>query len=70
MNGPQHPRSDGSRQRGAGRPSPAMGQQLSGEDRAGAVARTYARGPRRLQLTASQLRYIAREEQRRRAPAR
>jgi hypothetical protein len=48
------------------RSAPQSGGRLSGEDRAGAVARTYARGTRRLQLTESQLRYIARQESARR----
>lgn len=43
---------------------------LDGEDRAAAVARTYARGPRRLRLTDGQLRYIARQESARRLAAR
>ncbi|MGN6245664.1 MAG: hypothetical protein ACTHQ3_18595 [Motilibacteraceae bacterium] len=65
MNGPNGPygpsRSAGSTGR-PGRSALQGGGPLSGEDRAGAVARTYARGSRRLQLTESQLRYIARQE--------
>ncbi|MGN6333711.1 MAG: hypothetical protein ACTHOD_19010 [Motilibacteraceae bacterium] len=47
---------------GPARSAPQDAGRLTGEDRAGAVARTYARGTRRLQLTESQLRYIARQE--------